>query len=71
MITDWTHIEALFNRHGYLTGVLKLENDKAARDSDDCDIKVLSTSTKLYEKLLPIVKSTGNELSIASSSCDQ
>lgn len=62
MITDCKFIEAVFGRHGYLTGILKLEHDRAARDSDDHDIKVVSTKPKLYEKLLPLVKSTGNEL---------
>lgn len=59
---DWASIEAVFRRHGYLTGAFKLEIDRAARGLDGYGSKVVQTGPKLYKKLLPIVKSMGNEL---------
>jgi hypothetical protein len=59
---DWTSILAVFVRHGYLNGIHKLEIDMAARSSGNSDVRIVSPSPTHYEKLLPIVKSTGNEL---------
>lgn len=60
--TDWMSITAVFNRHGYLTGVLELGNRKAAQDPNDHDMKIHLTRPEVYKELLPIVKLMGNEL---------
>jgi hypothetical protein len=60
----WTSIQHEFEKMGFLPGLLQIEELNAAKEIGLDDLRVISTSPRVCEKLLPLLRRSGNELDL-------